>query len=233
MDFHTWEPVYERILADFGYDRAGDEQARDILEDLLGDSPVYEPPAGAFEGETVAIVGGGPNLADHLDLVREADSVVAASLAAERVVDHGLSVDLMVTDLDKTPAFATDLTHEGTPVAVHAHGDNIPALRKHVPGFETAAVLPTTQAAPTATVSNYGGFTDGDRAAFLADALGAEGLTFPGWSFDDPTVGPEKARKLQWAKRLLLWLERRRGERFDVLDGVRDEVDDSILPVED
>jgi uncharacterized Rossmann fold enzyme len=230
MDFQTWEPVYERILADFGYDRAGDEQARDILDDLLGDSPVYEPPAGAFEGETVAIVGGGPNLADHLDLVREADSVVAASLAAKHVVDHGLPVDLMVTDLDKTPAFATDLTHEGTPVAVHAHGDNVPALREHVPAFETTAVLPTTQAEPTAVVRNYGGFTDGDRAAFLADHLGAERLVFPGWEFDDPSLGPEKAQKLQWAERLLLWLGHRREERFGVLDGRRERIDADSLP---
>jgi hypothetical protein len=31
-----------------------------------------------------------------------------------------------------------------------------------------------------------------------------------------------KARKLQWAEHLLYWLERRRDDRFDVLEGRRD-----------
>jgi uncharacterized Rossmann fold enzyme len=80
-------------------------------------------------------------------------------------------------------------------------------------------------------VYNVGGFTDGDRAAFLADHCGADRLTFLGWDFDDPEVGPMKRRKLAWAERLLYWLERRRGERFGVLDGRRDAIDDSSLPV--
>ena len=60
-----------------------------------------------------------------------------------------------------------------------------------------------------------------DRAAFLADHLGAARLSFPGWDFDDPGVGAEKRRKLRWAARLLAWLERRRDERFSVLDSRR------------
>ncbi|MFC6736148.1 hypothetical protein ACFQEQ_07845, partial [Halolamina salina] len=78
-------------------------------------------------------------------------------------------------------------------------------------------------------VRNFGGFTDGDRDAFLADALGAGELRFVGWQFDDPDVGELKARKLHWAERLLYWLETRRGERFVVLDGRREEL---RLPVE-
>ena len=50
-------------------------------------------------------------------------------------------------------------------------------------------------------------------------------------NFDDPGVGPTKRRKLAWAERLLYWLERRRGERFDVLDGRREAIDRSGLPV--
>jgi len=45
-----------------------------------------------------------------------------------------------------------------------------------------------------------------------------------------------KARKLDWAARLLRWLERRRDERFGVLDGRRADLDaalDPILPAHD
>jgi len=43
----------------------------------------------------------------------------------------------MVTDLDKNPETAAALTHEGVPVAAHAHGDNIPAVREWLPGSPT------------------------------------------------------------------------------------------------
>jgi hypothetical protein len=109
-------------------------------------------------------------------------------------------------------------------VAAHAHGDNVPAVREWVPRFSLDAVIPTTQAAPAPPVENFGGFTDGDRAAFLADHLGAASLRFVGWEFDDPAVGAMKAKKLRWAARLLTWLESRRDERFDVLDGHREPV---------
>ena len=62
-------------------------------------------------------------------------------------------------------------------------------------------------------------------AAFLADRCGAARLVFPGWDLDDPAVDGQKARKLDWAERLLRLLERRRGERFPVLDGRRESID--------
>jgi uncharacterized Rossmann fold enzyme len=230
MEFETWEPVYEQILVDFGFERAADERARDTLADSLSRVTTLSPDTLDFAGQTVAIAGAGPNLEAEAERAAGADAVLAASTAADRLTDVGVGVDCMVTDLDKNPETVARLTAEGTPVAVHAHGDNIPAIEAHVPTFEAGAVLPTTQAAPTDTVFNPGGFTDGDRAAFLADHCGATALTFPGWDFDDATVGPMKARKLGSAERLLSWLERRRSERFGVLDGRRDAIDtDAVL----
>ncbi|MFC7045955.1 6-hydroxymethylpterin diphosphokinase MptE-like protein [Halobacteriaceae archaeon GCM10025711] len=222
MEFDEWEPVYEAILADFGYPRAADERARDLLDGLCRP---FDPSRLDVAGRTVAVAGGSPTLADEIDEAADADVVVAASVAADVLADHGVGVDLMVTDLDKNPGTARELTERGTPVAVHAHGDNVPAAREHVPTFDVDNVLPTTQAAPVGVVRNFGGFTDGDRGAFLADHLGAGRLVFPGWDFDDENLSPSKRRKLGWAERLLRWLERRRGERFAVLDGRRDAID--------
>jgi uncharacterized Rossmann fold enzyme len=237
MEFETWDPVYSQILDGFGYGRDGDERARDLLADLYSEMGAGEPGNTVertlssldFEGRTVAIAGGAANLEDDLGVVEDASAVVAASDAASRLRNEGFDVDCMVTDLDGTPETARELTRDGVPVAVHAHGDNIPALETHVPTFAVDAVVPTTQARPTGPVRNFGGFTDGDRAAFLADELGAGELVFPGWRFDDPDVTAEKQRKLAWAARLLRWLEQRRGERFDVLDGRREELDVSTF----
>lgn len=223
MNYQMWPPVYERILDDFGYGRAGDERARDRLAALV--TAFDESRLDSLAGATVAVAGAGPSLEAEAAVAADAEVVIGASDAADRLREVGVAVDLMVTDLDKTPATARDLTHEGVPVAVHAHGDNVPAVERWVPRLDGEYVLPTTQTEPTGAVRNYGGFTDGDRAAFLADAFGAAALRFPGWDFDDPSVGPEKRKKLAWAERLLHWLERRRDERFAVLDGRRNNVD--------
>ena len=222
MEFADWAPVYEEVLADFGFGRAADERARDVLAEF---AEPFDSTRLDCTGQRVAIAGGAASLADETTMAGDADVVFAASTAVDVLDDAGVGVDLMVTDLDKNPDTARRLTKTGTPVAAHAHGDNIPAVREHVPEFDLAHVLGTTQAEPVDAVYNFGGFTDGDRAAFLADHLGAAELVFPGWDFDDPSVGEQKAQKLAWAERLLYWLERRRGDRFSVLDGRRDGID--------
>jgi uncharacterized Rossmann fold enzyme len=224
MNFATWEPVYETILDDFGFDRSADQRARDALGDMLRDHSTCGLSALDVRGASVAIAGAGDNLESEADVAAAADSVFAASTAADRLRDVGVTVDCMVTDLDKNPDSVRTLTAGGVPVAVHAHGDNIPAIREYVPTFTPEWVLPTTQARPVDPVENTGGFTDGDRGAFLADHLGASRLVFPGWDFDDDSVTQLKRQKLAWAKRLLAWLEQRRDERFAILDGQRGEI---------
>lgn len=232
MNFAEWEPVYEKILADFGFDRAGDERVRDVLADF---AESFDLERLDVTGEMVVIAGAGPSLESALDGMDDTVStsaVFAASTAADRLREVGISVDCMVTDLDKNPETVQELTDHGIPVAVHAHGDNESLVRAVVPGLDHENVLATTQAAPVGPVRNFGGFTDGDRAAFLADHCGADRLKFAGWDFDDDSVSAMKRRKLAWAAQLLYWLERRRNERFEVLDGRRDEIETHALPVE-
>ena len=219
MNFETFEPVYEAILADFGFDRQADEQSRDVAAALATPFPTSR--FDGWAGATVAVVGAAPCLVDELDQVRSADVVVAASTAVDVLAGNDIAVDCMVTDLDKNPETAVARTDAGLAVVAHAHGDNVAAVREWLPRFDTKHTMVTTQAAPVDAVDNVGGFTDGDRAAFLADHLGAGRLTFPGWAFDDPAVDPMKARKLEWAAMLLGWLEQRRDEQFDVLDDRR------------
>ena len=222
MDDANWIPVYERIRSDFGYDRRADERARDVLADY---ATPFDFDRLDVAGSTVAIVGGGPSLVDETGLAADADRVFAASTAADVLFGADVPVDLMVTDLDKNAETAIAMTKAGRPVAVHAHGDNVSLVREVVPRMDAEHVLATTQVSPVDSVYNVGGFTDGDRAAFLADHLGADRLVFPGWDFDDRTVDRVKRKKLEWAKRLLAFLETRRNEHFDVLDGHRSSIE--------
>ena len=215
MEFDEWEPIYEQILQDFGYDRGADVRARDVLAGYLDP---FDLDRIDVRGAEVAIAGGSPDLEDEIDVAERADVIFAASTAADRLLEADVEVDVVFTDLDKNPETTIELSQAGTPVVVHAHGDNISALRRHLSDFAIENVLGTTQAAPAYPVENFGGFTDGDRAAFLADHLGAETLSFPGWDFDDDSVSTEKRRKLAWAERLLFYLQDRRDERFDILE---------------
>lgn len=218
MAFSEWEPIYEAILDDMGYDRAGDKRARDLL---CGMTQPFDLDRLSFAGGTVAVVG--PAVTE--EWADRTDHVVAVSGAAHSLNATARAIDLVVTDLDETPETAVRLTHEGTPVAVAAHGDNISALREYVPKMAAENVLGTTQAEPRSHLLNAGGFTDGDRAAYIADRIGAGELSFPGWDLDDPSVTPMKQHKLVWAGRLLRLLEQRRGDRFELLDGRRREID--------
>lgn len=224
MDFSEWEPAYAAIVSDFGFDRAADRAARDLLADLTTPFDVgrLEP---KLAGKHVAVAGGATGVAEDVAELDAVDTIIAASVAAGSLRASGIEVDLMVTDLDKTPAVVRTLAEAGVPIAIHAHGDNVRLLRNQVPDLPTEAVLPTTQTEPIGPVRNFGGFTDGDRGAFLADHFGAARLSFPGWDLDDPSVGSQKRRKLEWAGRLLHWLEQRREERFELLDGRRSEIE--------
>ena len=102
--------------------------------------------------------------------------------------------------------FATHAAR-GVPLFVHAHGDNVPALRRVVPALR-GPVQPTTQAQPREGLLNAGGFTDGDRACCLAVELGAASLALAGFDLDEPWPKPgrdpaTKARKLAWARRII------------------------------
>ena len=56
-------------------------------------------------------------------------------------------------------------------MVVHSHGDNIDKLHSHVPQLDK--IIGSTQAVPLDNVFNFGGFSDGDRCAYLAKEFGA------------------------------------------------------------
>jgi len=113
---------------------------------------------------------------------------------------------VIVTDLDGAVEDQVDANRKGAIAVVHAHGDNIPAIEKWAGEF-TGRTLATTQSRPFGGVYNFGGFTDGDRGVFLADAMGARSIRLVGFDFEHPNPKDQpaevKRRKLDWALRLI------------------------------
>ncbi|HVM46278.1 MAG TPA: 6-hydroxymethylpterin diphosphokinase MptE-like protein [Candidatus Thermoplasmatota archaeon] len=198
MRWAEWEPVYRDILADFGYDRKADEDAALLLASLARDLPRPDLAAlrARVEGREVVVAGPRPAALP--------DGIVFATDAAAWALPRAACV---VTDLDGDVEAQAAANARGVPLFVHAHGDNVPALRRVVPALR-GPVQPTTQAQPREGLLNAGGFTDGDRACCLAVELGAASLALAGFDLDEPWPKPgrdpaTKARKLAWARRII------------------------------
>ncbi|MFV9676544.1 MAG: 6-hydroxymethylpterin diphosphokinase MptE-like protein [Methanosarcinales archaeon] len=210
MQYRDWEPTYEEILADFGFDRAKDEEAARIAAEILSRSDnksehVEQEIERLIKGKAVIICGNAPCLVSDINgqAIFTASRVVIAADGATSVLLHkGIIPHIVVTDLDGNVADILYANRLGAVIVVHAHGDNIEMLRTVLPTL-SGDVICTTQSKPIPKVYNFGGFTDGDRCVFLAKEFGAMEIVRLGFDFEDTEVSARKKKKLKWAKRLI------------------------------
>lgn len=221
MNLSHWMPWYQKILEDFGFSQDDDETSAQLLNQLLtireglspGDIPVKEK---------ALVFGAGPSLKRNLQQLKELDTdtylIIAADGATTALLEEGFTPDVVVTDLDGKMENIYQAQRQGAVLVVHAHGDNLEKLKKHVPRLDK--VLGTTQSRPVGMVYNWGGFTDGDRAVFLAVELGVKTIILAGMDFGKnttrysrPDLASEVAEadqikklKLQYAKKLVEWV---------------------------
>lgn len=192
-----WEATYRAIAADLDLDPAADV-ATAVWLGSKGTSWDQGDPTQLWQGEPVDIVG-------PLPLERAPGP---AAIGIEDCWDrHGLPgyPEVVVGDLDGDPAWVVEACNAGTLLFLAAHSDNREILEEWVPRL-TGRWIPTTQVpAPGALLA--AGFTDGDRAVWLARWAGAGDIHLLGFDWDahDPERGddPRKRKKLGWGKRLV------------------------------
>jgi 2-amino-4-hydroxy-6-hydroxymethyldihydropteridine diphosphokinase len=212
--YDRWAPRYEAIRSEFGFPFEREELAATTLERLLR-PPDRVDPLGRLrvrlEGRTVIVAGlapgAGPPPVWRLPPAPDRPALIAADGAAERCLAGGLVPAIIVTDLDGPVPSEVTANQRGSLVVVHAHGDNVPALERWVPEFP-GELAGSWAGPPRAALIDVGGFTDGDRAAYLAEELGARRILL--WGFDFEKVDAErepspsrKLAKLVWARRLI------------------------------
>ncbi len=212
MEYGRWAPVYEQIRAELGYAWELETAAATWLETALtGRAPPapLERLRRRLSGRSVVVVGRAPRVGPppiwRLGQRMGRWAIVAADGATGPCLEAGLVPEVIVTDLDGPVPTEIDANQRGSYVVVHAHGDNLPALREWVPAFP-GELAGSWAGAPTPTLLNVGGFTDGDRAAYLAEHVGSGEIILWGFDFDLPALeeaGPRKAAKLRWAERAL------------------------------
>ena len=208
MRLAEWLPIYHRICEDFGFSEEEDLKAARALASVVGDRSDQNLDSLRREfPESVLVCGGSPQLADELSSISLERYVVVADSAASVLVDIDAKIEMVVTDLDGVIEDQVELNRRGATVFVHAHGDNQEALKKYLHLFP-GPIVGTCQCEPPAGLVNYGGFTDGDRAACICAELGAERIYLAGFDFENPAEKPGrksavKKRKLSWAKDIM------------------------------
>jgi uncharacterized Rossmann fold enzyme len=203
VDYKLWEPLYLQILEDFGFSLQRDEEAAEQLADLLaGRQEAFHDLCRLVQGNPVTVCGNAPHLAAELDdLGRIESAILAADGAVSVLLAKSIVPGAVVTDLDGPFQDILSANRMGSLAVVHAHGDNLDALKRFVPLLER--VVGTCQCRPPPGLFNFGGFTDGDRCVFLAKELGATKINLLGFDFQDARLTPRKRKKLIWAKKLI------------------------------
>ena len=208
MRFSDWEPIYIKILEDFGFDRSEDEMNVRILKMVTVNSDLIDDDEfGECFGDEVTVFGNAPCLKSDIDSKGFAGTLVASGSSVGRLLDRGIRPDVVVTDLDGDIDSQIEASAKGAVTAIHAHGDNGDLIRMYAGSFK-GRILLTTQSTPENTVYDFGGFTDGDRAVCMAVHFGAGRIHLRGFDYDDPMPkdgnDPSmKKRKLAWAERII------------------------------
>lgn len=218
MYFKEWKPIYLDILRDFNFAKDKDEEAAKILNNFLKNKNLisFYNLRKLIENKEIIIIGAGPSLEDSLQVcsneVKNKLKIVADG-ATSALLKHNIIPDIIVTDLDGNIIDQIRACSEGSIVVIHAHGDNIEQIKRYVPEFH-GFIIGTTQTNPRRyeNLHNFGGFTDGDRAVFLAHHFKPKEICLIGFDFNTE-IGEyscaenkdkgKKFKKLQWCNFLI------------------------------
>lgn len=220
LTLEDWWPWYNKIVKLFGYDQSRDQYAADLLSVLLAKKAIdMAKLKEIIFKQPVLVFGAGPSLEENLRQIYNTNlPLKCVSISANGATSGLLKIvskvsNVVVTDLDGSINDLLATNRLGAITVIHGHGDNIEMMKKYVPDFQR--VLGTTQVEPRTNVYNFGGFTDGDRAVFLAAAMGAQLIALAGMDFGH-TIGEYskkhvlsievKRQKLKIGKELLEWL---------------------------
>lgn len=188
--------MYAGIVKEFGYDRSRDEESATVLETIIEESDAEARISDMIRGKTVFVAGSGPSLSSaikHIKRYKERAVVVAADSSAGLLVRNKIMPDVIVTDLDGDLGLFDKMADTQAIFVVHAHGDNLDRL--HVAGrFRNC--IGTAQSGQSGRIRNFGGFTDGDRAVFLASHYQADRIILFGMDFGD-RIGRHSGTKIQ------------------------------------
>ncbi len=212
--------IYKWIASLLNIDTKKDEKARNILAAMTQHISL-EFIAEHIQDRKVIVAGAGPSLPKtFLKHLNSEYAIIAADGATRFLASIGVYPHIVVTDLDGISLKTIQKLPSNTIYVVHAHGDNIEKIKETIPYIKSRKFYATTQVDPLPPVYNFGGFTDGDRAVFLAVFFGAREIRLEGMDFgtivgkyskpyykQDSPADTRKMKKLYIGETLIKWLK--------------------------
>ncbi len=221
MFYKDWKQFYEKIVDDFDLNFKKDKDSAILLDNILTNKKIVSIKRleNLIKNKEIIVFGAGHSLEKSIlkhKKFLENKVKICADGATSALLKNNIIPDIIVTDLDGKMSDILYSNNKGAIVIIHAHGDNIEKIKNYVKTFEED-ILGTTQIDPTSfkKLYNFGGFTDGDRAVFLADHFNAKKIFLAGFDFDgnigkysfaDKKNKEMKLKKLKWCNHLLQFL---------------------------
>jgi len=196
MNLKIWISEYEKIAEELGIDPAKDREATALADRLVSGinfSSVEKVVENKIKNKDVIVFGCGPSLEEWVKNARDGDVkkdlsgkvLIAADGATSALLEANLMPDIIVSDLDGNLADILKACDTGTVLVIHIHGDNTNVFKEFLPKVKNKKIIITTQVEPTDNIRNYFGFTDGDRAVFLAKHFGCRKVELIGFDLGD------------------------------------------------
>jgi uncharacterized Rossmann fold enzyme len=233
INFKKWENCYEKILDDFGFKRENDEKSAKCLNLILSkrEHLSFSELKRQLKNDynLFMVFGAGPSIKKHIKYLKKHTEkfkdyiIIAADGATSALLEENIIPEIIVTDLDGKIDDLLIANSKGAIFIIHSHGDNLDLIKEYIKRFNK--VLGTTQSIPFENIYNFGGFTDGDRAVFLAESLGAKKIVLGGMDFGKyvtnysrPNIKNNieiaddiKVKKLEYAKKLVDWIKKNKS----------------------
>jgi len=192
INFREWMEKYHKIVSILGLSEEDDQYSTYLMSRMIEDLgfdvvSALKLAKKKVYGRKVFVFGCGPSLEEGVKELKEKTHdfvLIAADGATKALLEFGFIPEIIVTDLDGDLPSILNANKRGSILFVHAHGDNIDLIKKYLPSMRYP-VVGTTQVKPTHNVFNFFGFTDGDRAIFIALRLGAKEIHLIGMDFGD------------------------------------------------
>jgi len=223
MFYTNWEILYQKISEDLELDIKNEIKSAKIFNEILKNNKnkiiLESDLKNIFFKKEVFIFGAGPSLEKTIKSYKdrfENKILISADGATSALIKEKIYPDIIVTDLDGKVSDQINSNIKKSIVIIHAHGDNINNIKRYTKKFEKN-IFGTIQINPLKYkfLNNYGGFTDGDRAVFLAEHFQAKYIYLLGFDFDG-NIGRYsfsenknvflKRKKLKWCKYLIDYL---------------------------
>ncbi len=164
--------AYARSVLGFSKDDdcfAASELERLLYEAVLdGRYVYYTDVCQLLQNRTVCVTGGSESLELYVDRIdKMCNVIIAVDGSTTLLVESGIHPSVVIGDLDGRWSSLLEASRAGAVMIVHAHGDNIAAVRALVPLFHNVAGV--SQCEDSVGVHSLPpiGFTDGDKALGL------------------------------------------------------------------